>query len=308
MKTIKYTKACQIIDNGRVCAIGFFDGVHVGHRELFRVAKKRADELSLPFSVFTFISENESIKKGARLYSTDEKVALIEKYGADEVIIADFEYLREMTPEEFVAGLLIGQLNTVCAVTGNDFRFGKGAAANADDLYQMMNECGREVIRVDDVSLFGKKVSTTEIKARLAEGEVGIANTMLGETYHSTGVVEHGNGKGASLGFPTVNFKTEKHNLLRRGVYRTATLADGGLYPSITNVGTCPTLGAREEHAETFILDFNSDLYGKAVTVYFLDFMRDETVFSSVEELKEQVINDINRAKKEFSDNGRKLD
>ena len=288
-------------------AIGAFDGIHVGHRELIRRTVEQAEAAGLVPAVFTFAPSSD-FKMGERLCPREESFRMMEELGIRLIYEADFASIRSLSPSDFVGRVLVGVCDARVALCGFNFRFGKGAAANADDLYQMMSGHGREVIRVDDVSLFGKKVSTTEIKARLAEGEVGIANTMLGETYHSTGVVEHGNGKGASLGFPTVNFKTEKHNLLRRGVYRTATLADGGLYPSITNVGTCPTLGAREEHAETFILDFNSDLYGKAVTVYFLDFMRDETVFSSVEELKEQVINDINRAKKEFSDNGRKLD
>ena len=308
MKVIKYTHACQINDLGRVCAIGFFDGVHTGHRELFGVAKARAAELSLPFSVFTFVSENRTIKKGARLYSTDEKLALIEEYGADEVILADFELVKDLSPEEFVFDLLIGKFNTVCAVTGNDFRFGRGAAANAYDLEKMMLDRGKEVIRVADVELFGKKVSTTEIKALLAAGEIKAANNMLGAIYHATGKVERGNGKGASLGFPTVNFKSEKVTLLRRGVYRTVARIGDELFPSVTNVGTCPTLGAREPHTETYIIDFSSDLYGREVTVYFLDFMRDEMTFSSIDELTAQVNADINRAKKEFSDNGRKLD
>ena len=308
MKLIKYTDACQINDIGRVCAIGFFDGVHIGHRELFSAARARAGELSLPFSVFTFLSENRNIKQGARLYSTDEKLPIIEEYGADEVIIADFELLKNLSPEEFVFDLLIKKTNTVCAVTGNDFRFGRGASANAYDLEKMMLDAGREVIRVRDVELFGKKVSTTEIKAMLGRGEIKSANEMLGAIYHATGTVERGNGRGTSLGFPTVNFKSEKDGLLKRGVYRTATRIGGELFPSITNVGTCPTLGERDTHTETYIIDFSSDLYGKEVTVYFLDFMREERAFSGKDELTAQVMSDINRAKKEFSDNGRKLD
>ena len=308
MKIIKYTDACQINDSKRVCAIGFFDGVHLGHRELFGEAKRRAVDLSLPFSVFTFISENENIKKGARLYSTEEKLRLIEEYGADEVILADFDLLRGLSPEQFVFDLLIGKLNTVCAVIGNDFRFGKGAAANADDLERMMKDNKRAVIRVSDVLLKGEKVSTTRIKSMLANADVKSAGEMLGAPYHTSGTVVHGNGRGAHLGFPTVNLEGDNLTLLKRGVYRTATLAHGKLYPSITNVGTCPTLGERDVHSETYIIDFSGDIYGDGVTVYFLDFMREEMTFSNQDELKARVMADIEKAKKEFSDNGKKLD
>lgn len=307
MTVIKYTDECQL-GGGRVCAIGFFDGVHIGHRALFTTAKRRARELSLPFSVFTFFSENENIKKGNRLYSTEEKLALIEGFGADEVILADFELLRGLTPEQFVNDLLIQKLNTVCAVTGNDFKFGCGATGRVCDLERMMSEAKREVITVDDVELFGRKVSTTEIKGMLISADVKGANEMLGSEYHVSGTVEHGNGVGSSLGFPTVNLAYGKNEILKRGVYRTEALIDGVRYPSITNVGTCPTLGERAPHTETYILDFDKDIYGKAVTVYFLEFMREEMTFASKEELTRQISKDINRAKKEFSNNGRKLD
>lgn len=308
MKLIKYTDACQINDGGRVCAIGFFDGVHIGHRALFDATRERAVALSLPFSVFTFISENESIKKGGRLYNTEEKLSLIEEYGADEVILADFELLRNLSAEEFVFDLLIKKLNTVCAVTGKDFRFGKGAVATASDLERMMKANDRDIVEVADVELFGKKISTTEIKTQLLLGNVRRANEMLGAIYRASGTVEHGNGQGTAFGFPTVNLKSEKDTLLKRGVYRTATMIDGKLFPSVTNVGTCPTLGEREPHTETYIIDFSSDLYGKEVTVFFIDFMREERAFSTKESLTAQVMTDIEKAKKEFSNDGRKLD
>ena len=309
MTVIKYGDFADIdTSHGRVSAIGFFDGVHVGHRELFRTAREIANKKGLIFTVFTFISESEKIKKGGRLYSTEEKLKLIAELGADEVVLTDFDEIKDFSPADFVEELLIKNLNTVCAVTGKDFRFGKGAVGTADTLSSIMIESGRATVTVDDVVQNGVKVSTTEIKKRLAEGDVRGANEMLGTPYRINDEVMRGRGVGSSLGTPTVNLPIREQSVLKRGVYYTVAVTDGAKYPSITNVGTCPTYGGIDSHYETHIIGFDGNLYGKNISIIFYDFLREEIAFESEKELKMQINIDINRVKKEFLNNGGKLD
>lgn len=286
----------------RVCALGFFDGVHLGHRALFREARAAAGRLSLPFAVFTFISESRSVKSGGeRLYSTADKLSLIEECGADEVILADFDSLKSTSPEDFVHRLLCGECGTVCAVTGEDFRFGRGAAGDASCLRALIEERGGTVITVPDVTLGGEKVSTSAVKRALCEGRVEAANAMLGSPFFIGARVEHGRGVGRTLGFPTVNCSSPAaEGVLRRGVYRSEVSLGGARYPALTNVGTCPTFEERESHAETYILDFDGAVYDENIRIYLYEFLRDEKRFSSPEELKMQIKLDINRVKRSF--------
>lgn len=303
MRTYEYrTGIKNTLFGERVVALGFFDGVHIGHRELFRVAREQAKRYSLPFAVFTFSSDSKNIKHGSsRLYSDSEKLSLLSKCGADEVITADFDTLRDMSAESFVKDLLIGELGARCAVTGLDFRFGQGAQGTQAQLSELMRDACREAVAVDDVMLDGKKVSTTEIKRRLAEKDLAGANKMLGEPYFIITDVEHGRGVGRNLGYPTANCSLGgKESVIPRGVYRTVTESGGRSYPSLTNVGSCPTFDERKTHAETYILDFDGDVYDKTVRISFLEFLRDEIKFSSEKELKMQINIDINRAKGAF--------
>lgn len=286
----------------RVVALGFFDGVHLGHRAILSAARKRADELSLPCSVFTFYSESSSLKKSqARLYSTATKLELLGSCGIDEVMIADFDDVRELSPESFVTDLLVGELGCTAAVVGRDFRFGYRAAADAERLSRLMAECGGECIIADDVMMGECKISTTEIKKCMKQGDITLANAMLGEPYFLDTMVEHGRGVGRTLGFPTVNCPLDnRENLLKNGVYVSKIVTRGGTYPALTNVGTCPTFDARPEHAEAFILDFDGDVYGEHVRIILTSFLRPELRFDTPEALKEQINSDINKVKEEF--------
>ena len=289
----------------RVVALGFFDGVHLGHRAILCAARKRADELSVPCAVFTFYSESQSVKKStARLYSTKTKLELLESCGIDEVIIADFDEVRGLSPEGFVADLLTGELGCISAVVGRDFRFGHRAAGDAAMLSELMTMCGGEVIIADDVMMGECKISTTEIKKRMRDGELELANEMLGVPYFLDATVQHGRGVGRTLGFPTVNCQLDgRENLLKHGVYVSKIVTRGGTYPALTNVGICPTFDARPEHAEAFILDFDGDVYGERVRLILTSFLRPELRFDTPEALREQINRDINKVKEE-SKNG----
>ena len=284
-----------------VLALGFFDGVHIAHRDLIQAAREIADERSLRLGVLTFGGE---IKSGAkRIYESDEKTEIFESLGADFTVIYDFSCIKDMTAEEFVKKILVDELHCEVAVAGYNFRFGKGALGDAEALVRLMREWGGEAIIREEITDGSLPVSSTRIRDLLAKGEMREAARLLGLPYYIKGRVEHGNSTGRTLGFPTVNMAMYADRVpLRHGVYGSVTRIDGVLHASLTNIGTCPTFSEREAHAETYILDFSGDLYGKDIRVYLIDFMREEIAFSSPKELQMQINIDKNRVIKENGD------
>jgi riboflavin kinase/FMN adenylyltransferase len=284
-----------------VVALGFFDGVHIGHRSLIKRALLEARARGAIFTVFTFVSESSEIKSGAeRLYSTENKLSILSELGADETVLADFESIRDRSAEDFARGILVGELNTVLAVTGKDFRFGRGALGDSEQLSRLLGLSGRDALTLDDVTLRGEKVSSSRIREAL-KTDIGLANELLGSPYFIDARVESGRGVGRALGFPTVNVPlSDAARELRRGVYASRIVIDSVEYTALSNVGVCPTFGEREGHLEGYIFNFNGDLYGKRVRVYLDRFIRDEIRFNSEKELISQIKLDINSLKKEF--------
>ncbi len=273
-----------------VMTLGFFDGVHIAHRDLINKGREIADEMGISLGVFTFSSES-SLKPGAkRLYSTEEKMGLLENLGVDFAVVADFASVSSLSAEDFVKKALIQQTNCKIAVVGFNFRFGRGASGNADTLCRLMAENGGECVVRREMKLDGETVCTTLIRSCLEKGDIEKANRLLGAPYRISSSAIHGRGVGRKLGFPTVNTAIEARRAdLKLGVYRTAVKADGIIYNALTNIGICPTFDRREIHAETYILDFSGDLYGKTVDIYLLDFMREEKQFKSEKELIMQI-------------------
>lgn len=274
-----------------VIALGFFDGVHIAHRSLLKQARMLADSLSLPLAVFTFYSESKDLKSGSmRLYSTEEKLKLLEECDVDYTLLADFSEMKDMSSETFVGEVLIDGLRARAVVAGYNFTYGKGGKGNISTLGEELNKYGVICHRVEEEKLDGKTLSTTYIKSLLDAGSLREATRALGKPYFLTGRVVRGRGLGRKLGMPTVNIDLDatRYNP-KEGVYITATETEGGLYLSLTNMGRCPTFGKRELHAETEILDFDGDLYGREIRIYFLDYLREEQQFSSEKELLMQI-------------------
>ncbi len=286
-----------------ILALGFFDGVHIAHRDLLACAKDIAKQKGFPFGVFTFKSDGGIKKNAQRLYGDEEKSELFKRLGVDFAVFADFESVSVKSPEQFVLETLRGDLNCVICVAGFNFRFGKGASASAAELEELMEKAGGRAVIRQEIKQDGRTVSTSFIRELLAEGRIREANALLGSPYFIGGEVTHGNSKGRKIGFPTINIALDENNVhMARGVYRCAVPIDGRIYTGITNIGSCPTFGEREVHAETHILGFKGDLYGKRLDVYFLDYMREEKLFSSPDELKMQINIDKNKAIKENGD------
>ncbi len=297
----KYGDAPQLCPS--VMALGVFDGVHVGHRRLIEHARARASESGVPLSVFTF-RDNGTLKAGApRIYGEEEKCRLFERLGIDTVIFCDFRSVSNLSAEDFVGEVLLKSLSAICAVAGYNFRFGRGATGDAALLSELCKSVGIEALICDEVRCGDRTVSSTAVRELLREKRIKEANLLLGTPYFISGGVKHGNGVGHTLGYPTVNTDIDPSRVaLPGGVYRTAVPYRGKIYSALTNVGTCPTFGERPVHAETYILDFDGDLYGENIDIFFLDYLRDEQAFSSVESLKMQINIDKNKVITENGD------
>ncbi len=298
MKTVKYRLGEAYGTRGCVLALGFFDGVHLGHRSLISSAAQEAKRLGVPSAVLTFAYGGGLKKDSAMIYSEKERELLLSAARIDICFVADFSELRALSPVDFVNRSVISDIGAAVAVAGYDYRFGYKGAGDAELLAELMELSGRRA-RISDAYMYGgEPVSSTRVRTSLENGDMEAANKMLGVPYFISGTVEHGRGDGRRFGFPTVNLSvSEDRARLMRGVYLTAVKIGEKLYTGLTNVGECPTFGSRKYHAETYISDFSGDIYGQDVRVYFLSFIRKERVFSSAEELSRQIEKDCAAAR-----------
>ena len=298
MKIYEYSFGQEIPIENSAVALGFFDGVHAAHRRLLKTAREISEKQRLTFTVFTFSSDGGF--KGKSIYSTEEKLDLLEKEGVEAAVVADFSKISSVEADDFIHSTLLRDLHCRAAIAGFDFRFGKGAVGNTELLKSELIKAGAICEIEAEHKINGEKISTTKIKELLSKGMVEEAREFLGYPYFITASVSHGNGKGTGLGFPTANMDIETNRAaLKRGVYRTCAEIDGRFYSALTNVGTCPTFEARILHAETYILDYEGNLYDKKIRIFFLGFLRDEIKFESQKELILQIKVDINRTIKE---------
>ena len=289
-------------DTPLVVALGCFDGVHRGHSSVLKTAKDRADELGIPFCVFTFEEppRNFFSPHSIKLLTTkEEKLDLFEKSGADVAVCVPFDKkIIEVEAEDFVKKILIENLSATHVVCGYNYTFGKKALGNTELLRSICTEHGVGVTVTDDVTVNGISVSSSVIRAMLADGNVEGATSLLGRYYSISGSVVNGQHLARSLGFPTVNIiPNEKQLTPKNGVYLTRICFDGEEKFGITNVGIRPTVNTNILCAETHIFDFDGNLYEKSITVEFIRFIRKETKFSSVEGMATQVKKDIEVAK-----------
>lgn len=289
----------QNITSGERTAVslGIFDGVHIGHRAVLNSANKSG----LKTAVFTFLSETVTTKgnKGV-IYTDKRKLELLKSLSVEYIFAPKFSDFKDMPAEDFVKAVLVGVFNAGEVFCGEDFRFGKGAAAGADDLCELCRRYGIKLNVTPPVMYKGQAVSSTRIKNALISGDISSANDMLYEKFGYFEKVIHGNEIGRTLRFPTVNQAIpEKTVLPRFGVYLTEVEFFGKTYRGVSNVGVKPTFGNKEPLIETHILDFSGDLYGESLKVKLIKFLREEKRFASLNELKRQVDFDIQNARRE---------
>lgn len=279
------------------CAIGNFDGVHIGHRKLIEAAVDYCRAHSgTKCAVFTF----ESNTSGAPfIVSHEEKLKIFAECGAETAVTVPFDEVRDMSCEVFVSEVLVGKLNVACAFCGFNFRFGKMGAGNGETLASLMSANGRSAAIMPPVNLGGEPVSSTRIRAALAEGDMALANSLLGRNFGFVSEVLHGKALGATLGFPTANQRIAHGAAVpRHGVYASLCIIDGKKYPAVSNIGVRPSTDSHgEANCETNIIGFSGNLYGREIAVYPLAFIRPERRFSDTAELTAEVMG--NRAQAE---------
>ena len=285
-----------------VLTLGNFDGIHLGHQELVRMVIRRAREISGRSMVVTFRPHPLKVlapEKCPPLISIyEEKIRLFEKLGIDVLVKIPFSlHFAEMTPREFVKGVLCDTLGAKDIFVGYNYRFGKGREGTTQTLKQMGREFGFNVHEVEQISLHGEVISSTKIRQFLHAGEVEHAARLLGRPYAITGIVIKGDSRGKTLGFPTANIASKHTIVPANGVYAVKLLAREQCYDGIVNIGIRPTFETGSRAIEVHVFNFNEDLYGEEITLFFIRKIRQERKFDTAEALIDQIGKDIRTAK-----------
>src|SRR5215204_1823581 len=293
-----------------VLTLGVFDGLHLGHQKIMRTVVDRARETGAHSTALTFDPHPRAVlhpeSAPPLLQTLDQRLANFEVLGIEQTIVIPFTPEFASKPAEgFLHDIVHERLQAKEVYLGKGFAFGKDRGGNIDLLRKMSSELGFFADEVDEVRLRGNRISSSQIRKLLAAGQVNLARRMLGRPYGVEGVIIRGDRRGHTIGFPTANLKPHNRVVPIYGVYATATLVDGTWRRSITNIGVRPTFETSADPSiETYIFDFNGDLYGDVLRVRFLHHIRDERKFSGIDELKAQIEKDSSWALNYFETQG----
>lgn len=293
-----------------VCALGYFDGVHLGHQKVILTAKEEALNLGLKSAVMTFdphpsVVLGKGLKHVEYISPIEDKISLIQELGIDVVIIVHFtQEFAHLLPQEFIDQYIIG-LNIKHVVAGFDFTYGKFGKGTMETLpFHSRNQFSYTVI--SKLSSGGEKVSSTLIRSHILNGDLVNLPMLLGRYYRTTGQVIHGDKRGRTIGFPTANIDLTRDYLLPPlGVYAVRFYVNNTWYDGVCNVGYKPTFNkdkSTKPNIEVHIFNFDHDIYGKSVTVEWHQFLRREQKFNGINELVEQIQKDKQNAIKYFEE------
>ena len=290
----------KIKEKGTAVALGYFDGIHIGHKEVLGKALSIAQEKDLVPVVMLFDIHPRKLLSGnipPMLTSEDSKREILTDMGFT-IFYFDFHKGMNYTPNEFIEKILVDELNAKAVSCGFDYHYGKGGKGNADTMREELRKRNIAFFSADPVVLDGDIVSSTQIRKYISEGEIEKANAMLGEYFSYNFEVVRGDGRGRTMGFRTINqFFPEDFIVPRYGVYASMAKVDGKEYPAVTNVGIRPTVTTDSMRSETCILNFSGDLYGKRVQVKLIKYLRDEIKFPDIDALKRAIGKDIENAR-----------
>ncbi len=297
----------------KVIALGFFDGVHLGHAALLRRTADLARELGCAPAVFTFDRPPKEVVTGVPcplINSAEDRRDLVRRlYGIREVIMVPFDQEMMTTSwQDFVTEILVGRYHAVHLVAGHDHHFGHKNQGSPELLAEKCKSLGIGCDIIPKVEVAGITVSSTYIRRLVELGQIDRANRFLGHPHTLTGTVRHGRGIGSAQLFPTANLAVPLHVLVpSHGVYATRVVLEGGAsYAAVTNVGTRPTVNnGADVTVEACLLDFQGDLYGKKMRVEFFKHLRDEVRFDSLDALKAQIASDVEATRRYFAETGR---
>ncbi|MFN3419178.1 MAG: bifunctional riboflavin kinase/FAD synthetase [Pyrinomonadaceae bacterium] len=294
------------IQRPTVVTLGVFDGLHLGHQQIMRTVVERARIVGAIPTAITFDPHPRAVlhpdSAPPLLQTLDQRLANFEVLGIEQAIVIRFDKaFATIDAESFIRKILYERLHCKEVHIGKDFAFGRGRQGNIGLLRKVGAELGFVADEVPEVQFRGRRISSSVIRELLAAGNVNLARRMLGRPYGVEGVIERGARRGHTIGFPTANLRPVNRVIPRYGVYATATLWDGVWRQSITNIGVRPTFEhTAEPSIETYIFDFDEDIYGDVIRVRFIYRIRDERKFNGPEELKLQISKDVLRARNFF--------
>lgn len=300
MKVYHDIKDFRKIPNA-IVTIGTFDGVHLGHQAVFKQMVDKARQIGGETVVITFfphprivISPNDNRLR--LITSEEDKIEHLRRSNIDNLIIINFtKEFSHTSSENFIKDYVVRYIQPAILVIGYDHHFGSNRSGDFDTLSKLGMEFHFAVEKINEQDIEDITISSTKIRSALQQGDIKLANKLLGYSYSTSGIVTHGDSIGRTLGFPTANIsiKPEYQLIEKTGVYATIAKVDGKDYPSMTYIGRRPTISnGLPTSTETYIMDFDGDLYGKEIRVTFVDRVRDEMIFDNLERLKSQIQED----------------
>ncbi len=309
MKIFHGTDNANIL-RSTVLTLGVFDGLHLGHQKIMQKVVERAKIVNAVPTAITFDPHPRAVlypeNAPPLLQTLDQRLANFEVLGIKQAIVVRFDKdFASQYAEIFLRDIVHDRLQAKEVYLGRGFAFGKNRGGNIELLRRMSAELGFCADEVPEVTLRGQRISSSKIRHLLADGKVNFVRRMLGRPYGVEGQIVRGDQRGRTIGFPTANLKPHNRVIPKYGVYATANLIDGVWRRSITNVGIRPTFADdKEPSIESYIFDFDGDLYGDVLRVRFLHCLRDEKKFGGIEQLKAQIERDTLRALNYFKRTG----
>ncbi len=301
---IRRFSSCTSLERGSVVTIGNYDGVHLGHQALLEKVIEQSRDLNLPACVMSFEPMPREFfgadNSPGRLSTWRERYGLLKDAGVDVLYLTPFSHsIAGLSPEEFVTSVLVEKLHVKLLYVGDDFRFGKGRAGGVDELEQMGRLHGYELAQMPSRCVNDERVSSSLIRDALLSGSLARAAELLGRPYSMSGRVIRGQQLGRTLGFPTANIHPRRNSLPMSGIF--AVRASGGALDGtragVANLGFRPTVGGGEALLEVHLFDYSGDLYGQWLNVDFVEKLRDEEHFSSLDDMVVQMHDDAAKAR-----------
>lgn len=286
----------------KAVSLGNFDGVHKGHQKLMKENIKISKEKNLTPSVLLFKENTKNILNGEREYLTslEDKIEILKNLGIECFCLLEFsDKFKDLSPYEFIEEILYKKLNTKYVIVGDNYRFGKMAKGDIKTLKEFEEDFAYKTKVVDFELDDGKIINSTDIRQMVREGKIEKANKDLGHPFKMQGKVIKGAQRGRLLNFPTANLKPSfKYVTAKSGVYFTRVNIDRDFYYALTDIGTNPTFENKKMKIETYIMDFSKDIYGKNISIEFLEYLRPDYKFNSPEELIAQMEKDKKTGRK----------
>lgn len=300
MKVIQGVNNFPSLSKNTIIALGNFDGVHIGHQKILNFLVEKAEEKEMLSLVLTFSPHPENVlgRRTLQMIQTlEQRLCEVEKFRIQMALVLSFDkQLADLSSHNFVKSILVDKLKVKEIIVGQNFRFGKNREGSFSTLSSLASKYHYSVHSVHSVSRGDQIVSSSLIRALLLEGKMKKAKALLGRAYEIEGTVVKGKSRGKNIGFPTANMVTD-NEITPLGVYLTLVEIGSKTYKALTNIGSCPTFIQKETQIESHIVNFHGDLYGKKMSVRFLEKIRDEIKFKTPQDLTRQIRKDLEKIK-----------